>query len=56
MGALRKDMMPKIMSMHALAPVAFMNHLKSPFMRALAPFVFSIDVSPSFINLHIKSP
>lgn len=45
MGALRKDIMPKIMSMHALAPVAYMSHLKSPFLRAIAPFVFSIDVS-----------
>lgn len=45
MGSLRKDYMAKIITMQALAPVAFMSNLKSPFVRALAPFVTSGDVS-----------
>lgn len=50
MGALDKNgvMMSKIKSMQALAPVAFMGNLKSPFVRAFAPFVTSISVS----NVH----
>lgn len=45
MGSLRKDLMDKIITMQALAPVAFMSHLKSPFVRALSPFVDAVDVS-----------
>ena len=50
MGALRSEMMPKIMSMHALAPVGFMKNSKSPFIKALAPFVTSVDVRKLWIN------
>lgn len=35
----------KIEVMHALAPVAFMSHVISPPIRALAPFVYSAEVA-----------
>lgn len=43
MGALRPEYNNKIRSMHALAPVAFMSNLKSPFVRALSPFVDQME-------------
>lgn len=49
----------KIEVMHALAPVAFMAHVISPPIRALAPFVYSAEVvqhsnrlNRSQFNLH----
>lgn len=52
MGSLRPDMMPKIITAHALAPVAFMSNLKSPFVRAIAPFSTSIDIISSMLGIH----
>lgn len=52
MGSLRPDMMPKITTMHALAPVAFMGHLKSPFVRAVAPFSTAVDTISSMLGIH----
>ncbi|XP_058064940.1 lipase 3-like [Anopheles bellator] len=43
MASLRPDYNKKIRSMQALAPVAFMSNLRSPFVRALAPFVNQIE-------------
>lgn len=43
MGSLRPEYNAKIRSMHALAPVAFMSNLASPFIRVLAPFVNTIE-------------
>lgn len=44
MTSLRPEYNGKIRSMQALAPVAFMGHLQSPFLRVLAPFVDQIEV------------
>ncbi|XP_065074233.1 lipase 3-like [Ochlerotatus camptorhynchus] len=43
MASLRPEYNGKIRSMHALAPVAFMGHLRSPFIRAFAPFANQIE-------------
>ncbi|KAL9693316.1 hypothetical protein quinque_012601 [Culex quinquefasciatus] len=43
MTSLRPEYNGKIRSMQALAPVAFMGHLQSPFLRVLAPFVDQIE-------------
>lgn len=43
MGAIRPEYNNKIRTMHALAPVAFMSNLVSPFIRMLSPFVFEVD-------------
>ncbi|XP_052866732.1 lipase 3-like [Anopheles cruzii] len=43
MTSLRPEYNQRIRSMHALAPVAFMSNLRSPFVRAFAPFVDSLD-------------
>uniref|UniRef100_A0A182U574 Lipase n=1 Tax=Anopheles melas TaxID=34690 RepID=A0A182U574_9DIPT len=43
MTSLRPEYNERIRSMHALAPVAFMSNLRSPFVRAFAPFVDQID-------------
>lgn len=45
MAAERPEYNEKIEMMHALAPIAFVKHLISPPLRALAPFVFSAKVS-----------
>lgn len=53
MGALDngRTMMPKIKSMQALAPVAFMSNCKSPFVRAFSPFITSLSVSVFYNDL-----
>lgn len=38
----------KIEMMHALAPIAFMSHVVSPPIRALAPFIYSTEVIQKF--------
>uniref|UniRef100_A0A182R885 Lipase n=1 Tax=Anopheles funestus TaxID=62324 RepID=A0A182R885_ANOFN len=43
MASTRPDYNKKIRSMHALAPVAFMSNLRSPFVRAFAPFVNQLE-------------
>lgn len=35
----------KIIAMHALAPIAFVGNIKSPLIRALAPFSNTLEVS-----------
>lgn len=40
----RPDYNRKIEMMHALAPIAFMSHVISPPIRAIAPFIFSAQV------------
>lgn len=52
MGSLRPDMMPKIITMHALAPVGFMSNCKSPFVRAIAPFANAADWISSMLGIH----
>lgn len=44
MGSERPEYNAKIRSMHALAPVAFMSNLVSPFIRAISLFVDQIEV------------
>lgn len=44
MASERPEYNEKIEMMHALAPIAFVKHLISPPLRALAPFVFSAKV------------
>lgn len=56
MGSLRKDMNAKIKTMHALAPVAFMSHLVSPFIRALAPFVDQAEWILKMLGVHEFAP
>lgn len=51
MASERPEYNEKIELMHALAPIAFLKHVVSPPLRALAPFVFSAKV-----NGHINSP
>lgn len=41
----RPEMQDKIMTMHALAPIAFMSNLRSPFVRFFAPFSNMVTVS-----------
>ncbi|XP_034831227.1 lipase 1-like [Maniola hyperantus] len=43
MGSLRPEYNRKIISMHAMAPVAYMGHNSSPLLRALAPFARRIE-------------
>uniref|UniRef100_A0A1L8DQ21 Lipase n=1 Tax=Nyssomyia neivai TaxID=330878 RepID=A0A1L8DQ21_9DIPT len=47
----RPEYNDRIKSAHALAPVAFMNNLRSPFIRALAPFVNSLEMITSLIGM-----
>lgn len=42
----------KILSMHALAPVAFMSNLRSPFIRAAALFMNTLDVCVPYTIYH----
>lgn len=52
MGSTRTDYNDKILSMHALAPVAFMSHLKSPFVRFFSPFVDQVEWIASAFGLN----
>lgn len=52
MGAVRPEYNDKIRSMHALAPVAFMSNLKSPFVRALSPFVDQVEWIVKFLGVY----
>jgi len=52
MGALRPEYNSKIITMHALAPIAFMSKLKSPFIRAMSPFVGSIDWTLKMLGIY----
>lgn len=45
MASERPEYNQKIQLMHALAPIAFVKHVVSPPLRALAPFVYSAKVS-----------
>lgn len=51
MASERPEYNQKIEIMHALAPIAFVKHLISPPLRALAPFVFSAKVQSTQFNL-----
>lgn len=44
MGSNRREYNNKIKSMHALSPVAYMGHLKSPLVRLIAPMANTIEV------------
>lgn len=50
MASKRPEYNQKIEMMHALAPIAFVKHLVSPPLRALAPFVFSAKVRKNSCN------
>ncbi|XP_059612669.1 lipase 3-like [Phlebotomus argentipes] len=45
-----------IKSAHALAPVAYCEHLKSPFIRAVAPFVDAIDLITILLGINEFAP
>lgn len=45
LASLKPEYNDKIELMHALAPVAFMSHVVSPPIRALAPFIYSSEVT-----------
>lgn len=40
----RPEMNDKVQMMHALAPVAFMSHVYSPTINAVAPFIKALKV------------
>uniref|UniRef100_A0A1L8DPY1 Lipase n=2 Tax=Nyssomyia neivai TaxID=330878 RepID=A0A1L8DPY1_9DIPT len=46
----------KIIMANALAPVAFMSNLKSPFVRAFSPFVFILDILTSLLGMNEFAP
>lgn len=48
MASERPEYNDKIISMQALAPVAFMSNLRSPFVRAMVLFLNTLDVSIIF--------
>lgn len=48
MGALRPEYNQKIISMHALAPVAYLAYNNNPLFLALAPYGRQIEVSNYF--------
>jgi len=52
MGALRPEYNKKIITMHALAPVAFMGRAKSPFIRAIAPFTGALEWVLKMMGIH----
>ncbi|XP_055615722.1 lipase 3-like [Toxorhynchites rutilus septentrionalis] len=56
MASLRPEYNAKIRSMHALAPVAFMGNLVSPFIRAIAPFINQVDWITSMLGIHEFMP
>uniref|UniRef100_A0A1B0DL48 Partial AB-hydrolase lipase domain-containing protein n=1 Tax=Phlebotomus papatasi TaxID=29031 RepID=A0A1B0DL48_PHLPP len=56
MLSLRPEYNDVILSAHALAPVAFMNNLRSPFVRAFAPFVNSLDTITSLLGMNEFMP
>lgn len=56
MAATQPHMNAKIKSMHALAPVAFCSNMKSPFLRALAPFTDQIEWIAKFLGTHEFAP
>ncbi|GAB0092451.1 Lipase [Sergentomyia squamirostris] len=56
MLSLRPEYNDKILSAHALAPVAFMSNLRSPFVRAFAPFVDSLDTMTNLLGMNEFMP
>ncbi|GAB0092452.1 Lipase [Sergentomyia squamirostris] len=56
MLSLRADYNDVILSAHALAPVAFMSNLRSPFIRAFSPFVDSLDTITSLLGMNEFMP
>lgn len=54
MASMKPEYNSKILSMQALAPIAFMGQMKSPFIRAIAPFSTQIEVSLQPITCHCK--
>lgn len=53
MGAMRPEYNDKIISMHALAPIAYLAHNENLLLTAIAPFSTEIEVS--FMTAYIKS-
>lgn len=52
MNSLHPEYSKKIRTMHALAPIAFMSHLKSPFIRIIAPLVNQIEWIADKLGVH----
>ncbi|XP_077292438.1 lipase 3-like [Arctopsyche grandis] len=52
MGSEKRAYNNKIASMHALSPVAYMGHLKSPLVRLMAPFASSLELITSLIGIN----
>lgn len=50
----RPEYNDKIIMMNALAPVAYAKHISSPVVRALTPFLFTLDVSDSKNISHVQ--
>jgi pimeloyl-ACP methyl ester carboxylesterase len=46
----------KILSMQALAPVAFMSHLRSPFVRAASMFLNTLDTAAGALGIYELLP
>lgn len=47
MASMRPEYNDKIISMQALAPVGYVGNIRSPLIKAIAPFTNSLEVSPS---------
>lgn len=45
MTSMRTEYNDKIVAMHGLAPIAFVGNIRSPLIKALAPFTNSLEVS-----------
>lgn len=45
MASMRPEYNNKISAMHALAPIAFISHIRSPLIKTLGPFTNSVEVS-----------
>lgn len=45
----------KIRLMSSLAPVAFMNHLFSPFLKLLSQFTLSVEVSVDIFSIYTQN-
>lgn len=45
MASMRPEYNEKVVAMHALAPIAYIRNIRSPLIKAIAPFTNSLEVS-----------
>ncbi|EAT35491.1 AAEL012350-PA [Aedes aegypti] len=56
MASMKPEYNSKILSMQALAPIAFMGQMKSPFIRAIAPFSTQIEWTMRMLGVNELLP